>query len=330
MGDMKATAVLFTLQNITRMYSTGNWFVRDAGGLEKKLYEVNKELAIQSIPAENGYTNLEDLKEQLIAGTYDLQKAIESETWKNDGKIEIDRLKVKYLPSLDYVLRGLSVTIRPGESVGIVGRTGAGKSTLFKALAGTFEEYKGSIKIGGEELKNIDLKSLRRSISIVPQDPYLFNDKIKANVDPTGVHSDEEIIQILKDVKLWEKFEKDKGLDFKLDKGGKNLSQGERQLVSLARTLLLDNMIVLMDEATASIDSKTEMAIQEVIKKNFQNNTLIMIAHRLNTILDCDNVLVMDKGKAIEYGRTNDLKKDKTSVFGSMLTKSDALNENLA
>ena len=327
---MKATAIVLTLQNITRMYSTGNWFLRDVGDLEKQLYEVNKEMAIQEIPAENGYKNLEELKKELSEGTFDLKKAIERETWKNDGKIEIDNLKVKYLPSLDYVLRGLTVTVRTGESVGIVGRTGAGKSTLFKALAGTFEDYKGSIKIGGVELKDIELKSLRRSISIVPQDPYLFNDKIKANVDPTGVQSDERIIEILKDVQLWEKFEKDGGLDFKLDKGGKNLSQGERQLVSLARTLLLDNMIVLMDEATASIDSKTEMAIQEVIKKNFKDKTLIMIAHRLNTILDCDNVLVLDKGKAIEYGRTNELKKDKNSVFGIMLTKSDALNENLS
>ena len=192
----------------------GNWFLSAIEMLEKEFYEVNKEILIHQIPSEKGYGDLSQIKASLSNTSYKsiddalatLKDKIKENSWENDGKLEIKNLKVKYLPSLDYVLRGVSVSINPGESIGVVGRTGAGKSTLFKTVAGVFEEYKGSIKIGGKELGEIELKQLRRSISIVPQDPHIFNDSIRTNLDPTGIHSDEKIIKILEEIKLWNRF----------------------------------------------------------------------------------------------------------------------------
>ena len=180
------------------------------------------------------------------------------------------------------------MTIPSGSKVGIVGRTGAGKTTLVSSLYRTFSDYKGEINIDGVEIRSPDLKILRQGMTIIPQDPYLFEESLRQNIDPMGEFPDKDIEAILDDVGLWEKFVEKEGLDSKIEKQGGNLSQGEKQLVCLGRALLFKKKVVLMDEATSNLDVNTEQTIQSLIKKRFGECTVLLIAHRLNTILHCD------------------------------------------
>lgn len=167
-------------------------------------------------------------------------------------------------------------------------------------------------------------------MTIVPQDPHLFNDTLRNNLDPNSHYKDAELIKILKDFEIWEKFKDDKGLIFKVESGGTNLSQGEKQLLVLCRALLNKNKIVLFDEATANIDVRTESLIQKAIETQFSGSTMIMIAHRLETIKFCDKVLSLEKGKVIEFGSTTKLQDDPDSYFGGLLKTADNIKENLS
>ena len=166
-------------------------------------------------------------------------------------------------------------------------------------------------------------------MTIVPQDPQLFEDTLKNNLDFNHVHQDSAIEAELKNFGLWEKFEKDGGVEYKIEQNGSNLSQGEKQLVCLIRALLNQNKLILLDEATANIDVQTEQLIQTAIKTKFHGSTILMIAHRLDTINECDYILVLDKGTKQEFGERTKLEKDENSVFGKMLKKSNILKEAL-
>ena len=159
---------------------------------------------------------------------------------------------------------------------------------MISSLYRTFEGYKGEILIDSVEIREPGLKTLRQGMTIISQDPYLFEDSLRHNIDPMGEFSDEEIEGILDDVGLWEKFVELEGIYTKIEKDGGNLSQGEKQLVCMARALLFKKKVVLMDEATSSLDMKTEQIIQRLIKERFKDCTVLVIAHRLNTILHCD------------------------------------------
>lgn len=254
---------------------------------ENRLVSLERCTYFMNIKAEEGYRGLNILEKALRAKKsigIDMKKL----SWPQNGDLEIKNLSIRYRKDLDYVVKNLSLSIKSGTKIGIVGRTGAGKTTLISSIYRTFDDYLGDIIFNGKEIRDLDLKVLRNGMTIIPQDPYLFADTVRNNMDPMKQFEDVEIIEILKDVGLWNKFEKMEGITTKIEKGGSNLSQGEKQLVCLARALLFDNKLVLMDEATANIDSQTEAIIQELIKEKFKNSTILMIAHRLNTILHCD------------------------------------------
>ena len=238
------------------------------------------------IEPERGYKQLDELENALRKDGE--ASSSNTSSWPSNGKIVIKRLSIKYRPNLPYVIKDLTLRVRSGCKVGIVGRTGAGKTTLITSLYRTFADYKGEIKIDGVEIRDLGLKVLRQGLTIIPQDPYLFEDTIRNNIDPMSDFSDQAIEDILDDVDLWKKFVELEGLSTKIEKDGGNLSQGEKQLVCMARALLFKKKVVLMDEATSNIDVKTEQTIQKLIKERFVDSTVLVIAHRLNTILHCD------------------------------------------
>lgn len=278
------------------------------------------------LESESGYNNLKD-HEKLVTKGKTLPKVKKLDNWPLKGKIEVSDLKVKYREDLDYTLKGINFEIPGGKKVGVLGRTGAGKTTLFYCLYRYFDKYEGNIKIDGKEMREVDLKQLRKSITIIPQDPILIEDTVWNNLDPLREFSEDKCVGVLKAVELWKKFEN--GLKSEIDNEGKNLSQGEKQLFCLARALLNNNKIVLMDEATANIDVVTEYKIQKLLSEKFCGCTLFMIAHRLNTIMGCDKILVLEDGRVVEYDNLEILKDNKDSKFVRMLEKDGELKLNL-
>ena len=275
------------LNFILQMTENVNSLLSTYSDQENKLVSLERCCYFMGLKPEEGYKGLDILERALRTG-----KSVKINTeklgWPTSGNLSIKNLSIRYRKDLPYVIKKLNLDIESGTKVGIVGRTGAGKTTLISAIYRTFDEYKGKITIDGQEIRDLDLKVLRYTMTIIPQDPYLFEDTLRNNIDPMDQLSDNEIQQILEDVDLWRKFSQQKGLETQIEKGGSNLSQGEKQLVCLARALLFKNKLVLMDEATANIDLKTEATIQKLIKERFVESTILMIAHRLNTILHCD------------------------------------------
>ncbi|XP_031639952.1 multidrug resistance-associated protein 1-like, partial [Contarinia nasturtii] len=209
--------------------------------------------------------------------------------------------------------------INESEKVGIVGRTGAGKSSLTLALFRIVEAAGGSIVIDGQDISKLGLHTLRSRLTIIPQDPVLFSGPLRFNLDPFAEKSDDEIWRALELAHLKSFVEETSlGLNHEVAEGGENLSVGQRQLVCLARALLRKTKVLILDEATAAIDLETDDLIQETIRTEFKECTILTIAHRLNTIMDSDKVIVLDKGQAIEFDSPNALLRNEKSAFYSM------------
>ncbi|ODM95243.1 Multidrug resistance-associated protein 1 [Orchesella cincta] len=242
-----------------------------------------------------------------------------SKTWPERGEVKFDHYQTRYRPGLDLVLRNVTCTINPGEKVGIVGRTGAGKSSLTLALFRIVEAAGGSITIDGENISRLGLHDVRGRITIIPQDPVLFCGTLRINLDPFEQASDEVIWHALELAHL-KTFVKTlpAGLEHEIAEGGENLSVGQRQLVCLARAVLRKTKILVLDEATAAVDLETDDLIQQTIRKEFKDSTVITIAHRLNTIMDSDKVMVLDKGEIREFDSPAKLLENKDSIFSSM------------
>jgi ATP-binding cassette subfamily C (CFTR/MRP) protein 1 len=220
------------------------------------------------------------------------------------------------------VLENVNFKTDKEEKIGIVGRTGAGKSSLVTALY-RLTEPEGDILIDGRSIKEMKLNILRSNISIIPQDPVIFTGTLRTNIDPFGYYSDDEIWAVLNLANL-KGFVSTlpEGIQHEFTEGGGNLSVGQRQLICLARALLRKTKVLVLDEATANVDLETDDIIQKTIRKEFKHCTVITIAHRLNTILDYDKILVLQNGKVIEYDSPNNLKDNKTGLFYSMLKSS--------
>ncbi|CAF0827681.1 unnamed protein product [Adineta ricciae] len=234
----------------------------------------------------------------------DQKLIITSETWPNNGKIQFDNYSVCYRIGLEPVLKNLSIEIKPGEKIGIIGRTGAGKSSLFKSILRFLPRINinGIIFIDDIDISRITLNHLRSHLSVIPQQSILFNGTLRYNLDPFNQYSDEQCWMSLEDVQL-KQFVSNQtnGLLMNIAESGSNLSVGQCQLICIARAVLKKSKILLIDEATANIDHKTDEKIQDIIAKKFQDRTVLTIAHRLNTVMRSDRILVLDKGFVVNF-----------------------------
>ncbi|XP_067948318.1 multidrug resistance-associated protein 1-like isoform X2 [Watersipora subatra] len=242
------------------------------------------------------------------------------EEWPVSGAIQFRHYSTKYRPELNPVLKDLSISIKPQEKIGIVGRTGAGKSSMAVALFRLIEASKGSVSIDGVNIGDIGLHQLRNKLTILPQDPTVFAGNIRDNLDPFNEYSDDKIWEVLEQSYLKEYVEEQpEKLEYECGESGTNLSVGQRQLVCLARALLRKTKILVLDEATAAVDLETDHLIQKTIKTAFADCTILTIAHRLNTIMDSDKILVMDKGMVAEFDTPENLLKDEEGIFSGMV-----------
>ncbi|XP_036402430.1 canalicular multispecific organic anion transporter 1-like [Megalops cyprinoides] len=224
------------------------------------------------------------------------------EGWPDAGRLRLENYKVRYRPELDLVLHGLTCDIDSTEKIGIVGRTGAGKSSLTNCLFCIIEAAEGRILIDGVDIATLGLHDLRSRLTIIPQDPVLFSGTLRMNLDPFEKFSDEDIWRVLELSHLKEYVGGvQDGLHHEVTEGGENLSVGQRQLLCLARALLRKSRILILDEATAAVDLETDNLIQTTIRREFSHCTVLTIAHRLHTILDSSRVMVLDAGKIVEF-----------------------------
>ncbi|KAI1722936.1 ABC transporter transmembrane region domain-containing protein [Ditylenchus destructor] len=242
--------------------------------------------------------------------------------WPSQGKIRIENYSTRYRPSLDLVVKGLNAEINAHEKIGIVGRTGAGKSSVTLALFRMIEPAGGHLIIDGIDISSLGLHDLRSNITIIPQDPVLFSGTLRFNLDPFNRHKDEEIWRALEYANLKEFAEANPAkLEHEITEGGDNISIGQRQLVCLARALLRKTKVLVLDEATAAVDMATDALIQNTIKSEFSDATVITIAHRLNTIMDYDRILVLEDGRIKEFDSPASLMANKKSTFYSMANR---------
>ncbi|KAL3251422.1 hypothetical protein MRX96_055163 [Rhipicephalus microplus] len=237
--------------------------------------------------------------------------------WPQEGAVCFRSYSTRYRDGLDLALNNINLDIRAGEKIGVVGRTGAGKSTMTLSLFRIVERCEGQIVVDGIDISTIGLHDLRSRITIIPQDPVLFHGTLRYNLDPTGNHGSEELWAALERAHLKDAFE-EVGLDFEVTEGGLNLSVGQRQLVCLARAVLRKTKILVLDEATASVDMETDLLVQQTLREHMVDCTVITIAHRLHTVLHSDRVVVMEQGRIIEVGEPAVLLADGHTSFHSM------------
>ncbi|KAM7127618.1 multidrug resistance-associated protein 1-like isoform 4-T4 [Ciconia maguari] len=241
--------------------------------------------------------------------------------WPDRGIIEFVNYKAQYRRDLGLALNDVSFQTQSKEKVGIVGRTGAGKSTLTNCLFRVLEGTEGKIIIDGIDISTIGLHDLRGNLNIIPQDPVLFSGTLQSNLDPLGKHSDLELWEVLELCGLKDFVQSlPKKLLHEISEGGENLSVGQRQLVCLARVLLRKTKILVLDEATASVDMETDNLVQFTIKREFYNCTILTIAHRLHTVMDSERVLVLDAGRILEYDTPHNLLQRK-GAFSEMVAE---------
>ncbi|KAJ3307559.1 Canalicular multispecific organic anion transporter 2 [Blyttiomyces sp. JEL0837] len=239
--------------------------------------------------------------------------------WPEQGKIEFNNYSTRYREGLDYALDDLNIQIRPGERIGIVGRTGSGKSTMVLAITRILEAQKGDIQVDGLNISHIGLRDLRQNLTVVSQEPLLFATTVRENLDPFSQFSDNEIWRSLERVQMkdWA-VELPERLDTLISEGGSNLSVGERQLLCMAKAILRHSKILVLDEATSSIDIKTDELIQRILREEFAGSTVLCIAHRINTILDYDRILVLGSGKVVEFDTPTALLGNPNSAFAGL------------
>ena len=226
-------------------------------------------------------------------------------SWPSHGHLEVENLTAGYLLDSEPVLSGVDLDARPCQRIAIVGRSGSGKSSLVASVLRLATKFKGRVAIDGIDLDTVDAEHLRQGVSFIPQNPTLFEGQLRFNLDFTGTVEDAALQGVLDDVlgntdKHW-------SLDQVITANGANLSQGERQLIAVARALVADTKIVIIDEATASLDEASDHRIQRLLRERLADKTLLAIAHRLATIIDFDMVLVMDKGQVVERGNPQQL-----------------------
>lgn len=241
--------------------------------------------------------------------------------WPRLGSVSFHNVKMRYRPGLDLCLKGLDLEIEPGSTVGLVGRSGAGKSSLVSTMFRIVELESGSIRIDGKNIADMRLEDLRSSLGIIAQSPILFSGNIRSNLDMPGSYSDEHVEAALDLCGLRETTNKPIALDTEVHENGANLSLGQRQLLCLGRVLLRDSKICILDEATSAVDVDTDRRMGETIRREMANCTLFIVAHRLHTIMGCNKVCVMNYGRVEEFGSPLELLDRPGSMFGSLVNE---------
>jgi ABC-type multidrug transport system fused ATPase/permease subunit len=254
-----------------------------------------------------------------------------SANWPQHGRIQFVNLYVRYRPHLPPVLKNVNLEFHPRQRIAIVGRTGAGKSTILSVLFRLVEPTSGQILVDGLDITQIGLADLRTRLAIVPQEPVLFAGTMRFNLDPLSEHTDDALWLALEHTHMAETVRKlggSLGLDMIVMENGDNFSIGQKQLLCLARAVLKKTSVLVLDEATANIDLENDALIQQSLRDNFSSShTIITIAHRLNTIIDYDKVVVMRAGEVVEFDSPAVLAKNPKSLFAEMLRESSAHKE---
>lgn len=280
------------------------WAIWLSCNIENKMVSVERIKQFTNIPSE---------------AEWRIKETAPSANWPHKGDIDIIDLKFRYRHNTPLVLKGITLSILGGEKIGVVGRTGSGKSTLIQALFRIVEPSEGKIIIDGIDICTLGLHDLRSRFGIIPQEPVLFEGTIRSNIDPLQLYSDDEIWQALERCQLKDAVtSKPEKLDASVVDNGENWSVGQRQLLCLGRVMLKHSRILFMDEATASVDSQTDAVIQKIIREEFSACTIISIAHRIPTVMDCDRVLVIDAGLAKEFDSPANLI-ERPSLFGALV-----------
>eukprot|EP01134_Creolimax_fragrantissima_P003514 CFRG3514T1 len=287
---LDAGLVGLLLSYVLQLQGLFQWAVRQSAEVENLMTSTERVIEYSDLP-----------REAPTATDYPLPS-----NWPAKGKLEFKNLTMRYSPFLPPVLKGVDVVIDAGQKIGIVGRTGAGKSSILAALF-RLTEYEtvpegSGVFIDGVPTYKIGTHTLRSNISVIPQEPILFSGTVRSNLDPFNEHADDVLMKALYDVQLGDLVESmGKGLYSSITEDGGNLSIGQKQLFCLCRAILSHNKILIMDEATANVDNKTDQLISQTLRRLFADCTILTIAHRLNTIMDSDRVMVLSMGKVLEY-----------------------------
>ena len=294
-------ALVYVIETIELLQFT----VQQSSDVENQMTSVERVMMYTEIEPEPGY---------------DID-AKPPENWPRDASITFNNASLRYYPGGAWVLKNLNVSIEGKAKVGVAGRTGAGKSSIVAALL-RMPEAKGVITIDGVNIATINLQDSRRCVSVLSQKPVLFSGPLRKNLDPLTKHKDTDLWRVLEEVQLKTLVDHLKGhLDYEVSEGGGNFSVGERQLLCLARVLLEQNKVLVLDEPTAHVDPSTEQTIQTTVRDQLRESTVITVAHRLNTIRDCDKILVMEGGTAVEFDSYEELMRKEDGVFAGMAKK---------
>lgn len=242
---------------------------------------------------------------------------MELSNWPTRGTVSVKNLSVGYTLDGRSVLHSINIEAQPGDRIAIVGRTGSGKSSLATSFLRLTTKFQGTIQIDGVDIDHIDPQKLRRSISLIPQDPTLFDGSIRYNLDLGNTIPDSRLEPILHEVMG----DKKRSLDDLVNLNGNNFSKGEKQLISLARAIATESRIVIIDEATANLDSASDVRIQTLLRDKFRRSTLIAIAHRLDTIMDFDQVFVLEEGRIVEKGNPKALIQSGSGPFHDLFAQ---------
>ncbi|KAG9294784.1 hypothetical protein G9A89_000424 [Geosiphon pyriformis] len=295
----------------------------DAGLIVSNSFQILLFFSIMSRTMGEVHDNMKSVDEARAMSNLDAEhepspeQMIEPATsWPSKGTIQFENVVMPYLPNTPPTLKGISFEIREGEKIGVVGRTGAGKSSLIVALYRLAEISEGRIHVDNVDCSQLRLNTLRSSMAIIPQEPVMFSGTLRSNLDPFGERSDEELWDVLTKCLLGPTLRSNPdGLNAQVEQLGANFSLGTQQLICLARAMLNPSRILLLDEATAALDSDTNAAVQQVLQEHFSDRTIFTIAHRLDTIIDSDRILVMNAGVVAEYETPESLLSDSESIF---------------
>ncbi|KAL0895472.1 hypothetical protein ABMA27_011590 [Loxostege sticticalis] len=304
--DMDGSHVGLAITQSISLTGIFQWGMRQSAEMENQMTSVERVLEYTRLPQEPAMRSPPEERPP--------------PEWPAEGAVHFNNMSLKYCPDGNYVLHKLQLHIQPKEKIGIVGRTGAGKSSVIQALF-RLAYLEGTIVIDGIDISMIGLHDLREKLSIIPQEPVLFSGTMRKNLDPFDQYPDEVLLRALENVELQSENESTADLYKIVSEGGSNFSVGERQLVCLARAIVRNNRILVLDEATANVDAETDALIQTAIRNHFSNCTVLTIAHRLNTVIDSDKILVLDAGRLMEFDHPHVLLQNKKGYFRKMVAE---------